>query len=204
MPNHELMLLCGKTASGKSSLCEELVRRDTPSGVRHLPMGARLRAISRGQIASRYGHVLQAEAGALARHEPAPHDMAVAVFEEFLEQAAPGLVLVDGFPRYPDRLPGFYESVQRMGARVLGICHVTVDNSTAWERLRAREQRSADVRENTRFFRERMADYRTQVLPTMNELADHYPLHSLDGTRPLDENAAALLDLYEAARLAES
>jgi len=197
----DLLIIGGKPYAGKTTLSESVGEtRGASNPTHHLPMGERLRGIAAGQIPSKYFEEVSASTEALKRHDPVPKDVTIDVFEEFIGlHPEGGLTILDGFPRFPDRLHGFQESVKRIGARVLAVCHLDVLDEVVFQRNEdeGREQRYADVDEGRPFLEERLRRFRAETLPTMRALALDYPIYRLEGTRSIEANTAELIDIIE-------
>jgi adenylate kinase family enzyme len=196
MPKTELIIIGGKPYSGKTSLSKLLgENKDIKIPIRVLSMGERLRAIGSGKIKSNYTELLANSTDALKHHFAVPKEAALAIFEEFVAEQPDSLIILDGFPRYPDRLEGFEQSINRLKAKVLAVCRVDVDDSVVFERSKNREQRYADVAEDDSFIQKRLEDYQLNVLPTLNALAHESNLYVLDGTKVFDTNLSKLWEI---------
>jgi len=196
--NPELLLIGGKPFSGKSSISRAFVDGNIDVVVRHLSMGDRLRAINKGEVESRYSNDLATDTSDLKAHKPiADKEKPIGVFEEFIEQEPADLYILDAFPRYPDRLDAFRESIQGMGARILAVCLVDVPDELSIERSKGRAQRYDDVEEDEVFVRKRLDDFRAGAMPVLAELSRDYPYYVLDGTKPITDNVAALDRIYQ-------
>lgn len=166
-----------------------------------MSMGARLRSISDGATPSRYAEELAGSHGQLAHHKAVGRpQLPNLVLEEFMAKQQ-GLVIVDGFPRYPDRVGIFKSWLQETGSRVLAVCHIEVPDAVAMERAGAREQRNPGVPEDEAFLMERLDDYYDKVVPTLALLGDLAPLHIIDGRQPLDDVAGRIVVTYSGAHV---
>lgn len=112
MKTPELLIIGGKPFSGKSTISRTYAAQSNNT-IKHLSMGERLRAISKGEVSSHYSEALAKSEGALKAHDPVAKELPIAVFEEFIREESPDLVLLDAFPRYPDRLDLFRRAVNR-------------------------------------------------------------------------------------------
>ncbi len=194
----KLIIISGKPYSGKSSLSRELSKKKYgSSSIRSLPMGERLRAIGSGKIHSHYSEMLARNTNALKQHMPVPKEAALGVFEEFITKNAGSLIILDGFPRYPDRLEGFEQSLSDLNASVVAVCRIDIDDETVYKRSEEREQRYSDVPEDFSFVERRLLDYKQNMLPTLNELSKKYPLYILSGTEPIATNLTKILDIIK-------
>lgn len=98
----ELLVIGGKPYAGKTTLSESVgLARGASNPTHHLPMGERLRGIAAGRIPSKYFEELSANNEVLKRHDPAPKDVTIGVFEEYISMHPEGgLTILDGFPSF--------------------------------------------------------------------------------------------------------
>lgn len=194
MASPEIILLGGAPGSGKSSIGEKLVELGTPQGVRHLAIGDLKRDITSGKVPSVYAEKLQQREHPGRKTGAAPSEAMTGIMEEFILLNPNGLTIVDGFPRYMDRVVPFKESMQRIGADVLAFVEVQVPELILIERLQERAARPGQKIQDPN---ERLVDHRDNIVPTLEALALDYPHYYLDGTLPLDVNASELSIIYE-------
>ncbi|HYH75448.1 MAG TPA: nucleoside monophosphate kinase [Candidatus Saccharimonadales bacterium] len=192
----ELLLLGGAPGSGKSTIAKQFVANEYVPGARHLSVGERKRAILRGEVASRYKEALSQKAYHDRISGTVGHGAMIGMVEEYIEQEPDGLVVLDGFPRYRDRVDSFRQSIDRLGARVLGLCIVEVPEHILRERLVARPVRSEQAASDPTRIDERLADHYHHIVPTLDMLSARYPSCTLDGTEPPAVNAAVLRTMY--------
>lgn len=194
MANPEILLLAGAPGSGKSSIAKRAVELDRPEGVRHLSIGDLKRSIEAGETPSAYAELLKQRAHPDRKTGAAPSEAMTGMMEEFIMARPDGLTIVDGFPRYLDRVAPFKESMQRIGAKVLGIVTVEfVPKVVLVERMSSRSERPGQKIKDPL---ERLADHWDNILPTINLLSECYPLVPLDGMMPIDANADSLAEIY--------
>ena len=129
MKNTEIILLGGAPGSGKSSIAKRVVERNTPQGIRHLSIGDLKRSIVAGEIPSAFAELLQQREHPDRKTGAAPSEAMTGIMEEFILAQPENLTIVDGFPRYMDRVVPFKESMHKIGANVLALCVVKVDES---------------------------------------------------------------------------
>jgi adenylate kinase family enzyme len=195
----ELIVLNGVPYSGKSTVSRALVASETEIKVRHLPMGETLRAIASGKISSNHASELANNMSNLKNHTQVKNpDLPILVFEEFIDQEPADLVLLDGFPRYPDRIEGFRQSIKKVGSKLLAVCEVNIPVNVVRVRNQGREQRYEDVEENEVFIQNRLAEYEVGPAIAMETLALEYPYYQLDGTQPIKDNVSTLGGIYSA------
>ena len=196
MNTPELLVIGGKPYSGKSTISKAFVEFDGDKVISHLSMGERLRAISCGAIASRHTALVSNSAQQLKNHAPVPAEAPILVFEEFVDENPSDLIVLDGFPRYMNRLQTFKESAQRLGTNIIAVCKVNVGTEVIYERSHDRGQRYEDIAENVAFIDRRLAEFRDGPLQVITALSKEYPYYELDGTLPINRNADALQDIY--------
>ena len=193
MQSPEIILLAGAPGSGKSSIGKLMISQNKPIGVRHLAIGDLKRDITSGKIPSAYAEMLQQSAHPDRKTGAAPSEAMTGIMEEFLLDKPETLTILDGFPRYMDRLLPFKESMARMGARVLALAVVEVDENVLLERLTLRAVRPGQKVQDPV---ERLTDHHDNIMPTIAALGLEYPAYVLDGALPLTENAKAMVDIY--------
>lgn len=187
----------GVPCAGKSTISRSFAGADNDIKVRHLPMGERLRGIASGQISSEYAPLLRGDTTNLKNHTQVNNpDLPIFVFEEFIDQEHADLVILDGFPRYPDRVDGFKKSIKRIGSKLLAVCEVNIPETIIRMRSNTREQRYEDVEENEAFMQKRLSEYQIGPAIVMGKLASEYPYYQIDGTQPIEDNVASLREIY--------
>jgi adenylate kinase family enzyme len=193
MLSPEVILLGGAPGSGKSSIAKKAVELANNQSVSHLSIGDLKRSIVAGERPSAYAELLQQRANN-RKSGAAPSEAMTGIMEEFI-QSSPldGLTIIDGFPRYMDRVVPFKESMQQIGANVLALCVVKVDEAVLIDRLTNRPQRSLQKLHDPQ---ERIDDHKHNIVPTLELLAQSYPSYVLDGELPIETNAEAILGIY--------
>ncbi len=199
MSNPNLVLIGGKPYSGKSSIAAAAAKMDQSGRTRHLSMGDQLRAIGAGEVESAYSNVLKANTEELKSHAPVSSETAIGVFMEFVQAKPADVIIIDGFPRYPDRVEGFRQAVKKLSTNILAVCRVEVPDSVVHERSKERQQRFNDVEEDVVFVEKRLNDYRTNALPVLDILSFDYLEYRLDGRETIEENATALTTIIATA-----
>lgn len=192
--------MTGKPGSGKSTTSALAAKQI--GNVYHFSIGEELRARAIDGKTSRYSGQIKLHADALKLHLPIPADMTAKIFEECIADSPYDTIIVDGYPQYIDRLPGFETNVAAASARVLAICRINIDDSVAASRLRSRGQRSEDVVETNNFIANRLKNYYTNIIPTIETLSQSYLVETIDGNRlPLEvaTDLAAIVKRYTQA-----
>lgn len=190
----EIILLAGAPGSGKSSIADRFVELSLVESSQHLDIGRLKRSIEVGHRQSAYAEMLREKEHLDRTTGAAPSAALTGIMEEFILECPDGLTIVGGFPRYIDRVMPFKESMLRIGANVLALCVVEVDKPTLIERLTKRPERPGQKLKDPL---ERLKDHSDNIVPTLEILAQDYPLHTLDGTLPIDTNAYVILGIYQ-------
>ena len=201
MPGIEIMLFAGAPGSGKSEIAKKIVSMELLSqGAQHLSIGDLKRSVLSGERSSKWAELLQQKAHPDRKTGAAPSEAMTGIMEEFILERPEALTIVDGFPRYADRIEPFKESMINIGASVIGLCVVETDETTLRDRLAARAPRRDQELGSAEFVEERLADHRDNILPTISSLSEDYPTLILDGGLQLDYNAQLVHNFYQELR----
>jgi len=193
----EVLLLAGAPGSGKSTIAKQFVSMELLSkGAQHLSIGDLKRSVVSGERPSRWAELLQQKAHPDRKTGAAPSKAMTGIMEEFILDNPEALTIIDGFPRYTDRIEPFKASMINIGANVLGLSVVQTDEPVLRERLAVRAPRHDQELGSAEFVDERLADHRDNILPTIARLSEAYPTLFLDGSIEPEINAALLLDFY--------
>ncbi|HSX43276.1 MAG TPA: nucleoside monophosphate kinase [Candidatus Saccharimonadales bacterium] len=190
----ELLLLNGPPWSGKTSIAKYALQESFLGGAAHLSVGDLKRKILAGKRGSAYSQQLAERTVGYRHHSVPAGDAITGIVEEFLTERGTGLTVVDGYPRYPDRIMPFDRMVTRLGARVVGLCIVEADDQILRER--SRYDRPGRPALSEAEVTERLADYHEAVTPTIAQLSERYPTYHMDGALPVADNAQALAGFY--------
>jgi adenylate kinase len=188
-----LILIHGKPGSGKSTVSR--IAAERLRNVYHFSMGDELRSRALEGKPSRYSDELKEQAEALRQALPVPAHLAANVFEECVETSPHDTIIVDGYPQYPDRLPRFNETLEKVDAKVVAIVLIEVPDVVAAERIRGRAQRAETVAEDDAYITGRLMGYSKNVVPTIAVLSSEYPVTHIDGTSSPDEVTAELMKI---------
>jgi adenylate kinase family enzyme len=194
----ELLLLTGKPYSGKSTIAKKLASETSPKNTKHFSIGDRLRGIASGEIESDHTAAVRQHSEALKQHQAiADQELPVKLFTEFIGiHSRVDLVLLDGFPRYADRISGFQTATKEIGTKLLAVCLVDVSDDVVRQRASGREQRYADVTEDEAFITSRLMDYQQNSAAVFEQLGSQVPAYTLDGTAPIAYNMTVINDIY--------
>jgi adenylate kinase family enzyme len=194
----EALLLAGSPGSGKSSIAKRFIEFNLVDGARHLSIGDLKRSITSGERPSVYADTLRDKLPPNPRTGTAPTSSMIGIMEEFISEDPHGLVIIDGFPRYADRVEPFKASMQKLGTQVLALCIVKTSDNVVRERLRNRPHRKNQALDGVDFIEQRLVDHYENIVPTLEALSRSYPTYYINGSQSLDRNAYSLFEVYRA------
>lgn len=194
----QLFLVQGKAGSGKTTA--SALAAVQLGGVYHFSMGEEVRARALHGKASRYSTELKQYAQELKQALPIPAHLAKLVFEECVQTSPYDTIIVDGYPQYPDRLPSFNATLQKLDAQVLAVGLIEIPDATARQRLHGRSRRS-NVVEDDAYISKRLASYKQNVIPVIEAFAQIYPVHAIDGSLGSPQVASQLVKLIQSYQL---
>ncbi len=193
MQSTRLLLLGGPPWAGKTSLANYVKKMSKDAKISHLSIGDRKRQIEAGKVESKYKEGLKKRTSKYKYHNVVSKDAMIGIFEEFVSEHKGELIIVDGFPRYPDRIEPFKTSLRNLEAQVVAFCKLEVDEPTL--RLRSKQPRPDRPVMREEEIDARLADYYETIEPTLDKLADLYPPYILDASLPLEDNAKVIISL---------
>lgn len=198
MMGKRLLVITGKPGSGKSTAAAIAAQRI--ASTYHFSVGDELRAIGLHGKPSIFSTELSRYSAELRLHRPVPPELATKIFGECVSSSQKKNIIVDGYPQYTNLLPGFRETVTRLGVSVIGVCHVKVSDAVARARLTSRGQRSPDVIEDEQYLDGRLLSYRENTMPTLEKLATSYPVFAIDGSQQAKDIAGTLVSIFTARK----
>jgi adenylate kinase family enzyme len=185
--SERLFLVHGKPGSGKSTASQTAAKKLGDAYT--FSMGNEIRARALHGKPSQHARELSQYTEQLRQSLPVPPDLVGKVVKECIETSPHETIIVDGYPQYPDRLPGFNSMIKELGAQILATYLIDVPDEIAKERLLGREQRLAEVAEDEAFITRRLAGFQRNVIPVIDALSQDYPVHIIDGSQ--DANGVA-------------
>lgn len=138
----EVVVVHGYAGSGKTTQCGRIAEEGLgTTTVRHISIGNRLRAIRTEAVASRFSDAISSP----NLPSPPPDDIINGVvFDAIAEPPARDMILLDGYPRYPQTVELFHDSLQANSHELLGTVFFWISQETSIERALARGQRQGD------------------------------------------------------------
>jgi len=167
----EIIVVHGSPGSGKSSQSERLVKSGVDGlSVTHVSAGNRLRAVRAGQIESNFSTFINAPDAP----RPLPDDVVNGLmFEPLMHgDAQPAdLILLDGYPRKPQTVPLFLETVRAQGHDLRGVIHLELSQEVSFLRLMARGVRHGEKIDSDSFHDFAKQRYEQDVFTTHRAVA---------------------------------
>lgn len=178
----EIVVVHGYVGSGKSTQCSRLASAGLNEvTVQHISAGNRLRGIRTGSEPSEFSRYINDPNAP----SPLPDWVVGGTIFEAISNNDSSLALVDGYPRHPEAVESFAESVLRNQHRLLGTVALQLSMDVSIQRIVARGKRDgeqvkgSDIRE--------FAEYRYQLdIQTtnlaINALSQIAPVRFIDAT----------------------
>ena len=181
-----IIVLHGTPGSGKTTHASKF-KELYSGGVEHISIGNRLRSIRLGEVKSRYKSNIDRQTETLAQSAPLNHEIVNGVVFEFIEKCpATTYVFVDGYPRFLEQLPLFFESMSQQNNNYLGIISLFISQLTCVDRLTGRKKRPGEKQVTDEFALWRFNEYQTHTIPTIARLGANSTAIDIDAEPPID------------------
>lgn len=176
----DIIIVHGAPGAGKSTLSRKFAQ--FTSGNRlifHISSGERLRAIRTGEYTSRYSQEVNDPSA------PAPLDHRLVtrvVFEDVPLNLPNSLVLIDGYPSFPEAVNPFLEAVNEGDHRLLGCLNLIISEETSMNRLAGRGARRGEriTGITSEVVGKRYGEYLTYTAETIGLLKEGFPVINID------------------------
>ncbi len=188
------LILLGPPGAGKGTQAERLKAR---YGIVQLSTGDMLRAaVAAGADVGKRAKAI------MDRGDLVPDDVMVEIIADRLAEpdVANGFIL-DGFPRTVAQAEALDALLARLGLKLDAVVEMTVDEPVLIARIvnRARETGGARADDNAETARRRFAVYVEQTAPVSSYYETKGMLSRVDGMGTMDEVAAAIAKVLDAA-----
>ena len=194
MASPEIILMGGPPWSGKSSIARKFVAAGQPEGAQHFSIGNLKRDILAGRVESDFKEQLENGPSFDVPEGAVALDAIMGMFDEYMRRNNSPLTLVDGFPRYPNRIGPFQELVRELGVEVLAFCEVQVDMDVLRQRATWKRRGRPEI---SPFEAElRLKNHFEKIAPTFKILAELYPYYIISSLLPIKDNVAELQEIY--------
>lgn len=187
----QVVLITGKPGSGKSTAAAHVAQQ---LGAYYFSIGDEMRARGLHGKHSPLTAEIQKYAEQLRQHKSVPPHLVGGVVDECINDSEKPLIIIDGYPQYLDRMPGFWTTLKKAKAEVLVICRINISDALATKRLAERKQRVAGIAEDQSYIQQRLDTYHAQTEPAISQLLDQSPLEVIDGTGGKETVATELLE----------
>lgn len=169
----KIVVVHGTPGSGKTTHASKF-KETYPNSVEHISIGNRLRDIKLGIIKSTFKRDVDQQAETLAQSAPLKHEVVNGVVFEFIQECpSTTIVFVDGYPRFLEQLPLFFESLKSTNNEYIGIINLFISKDTCVERLTKRGTRGGEKQVDPSFAIWRFNEYHTHTVPTIVKLREN-------------------------------
>jgi len=176
----DIIVVHGVPGAGKSTHCKKLTQYSINGRpVFHLSAGELLRAIRIGELDSTFSaQVNRPEAPSPLGHKLVNDIM----FEKIHSYPLDSIILIDGYPIFPDAVDPFVETIKEGNHNLLGCLHLKISIETSMSRLSAR-----GIRRGERFIgitpgvvEKRYWEYLTHTIAAIEALGEIAPVINID------------------------
>lgn len=180
-----LLAIIGKPLSGKDTQADRLIQAH-PEAVK-VSTGHILRAVAEEGETHRFwplvGHLIPVMEAGIKLPDPPIIEMIGEVVKEQIQEGKQ-LIVIAGSPRSLEQLEGFENMAQNAGAE-LKFVHISAEDAETYARSARRNEGRVD--DDPEIHTVRLDEYRTHVLPMVEQLRRQGRIHELDGMKPKDE-----------------
>lgn len=182
----EIIVIHGPPGSGKSVHSERLANEGLRGRVvEHVSAGNRLRSIRTGEIVSAYRDVVNPAPGTRVLLD---HNIMTGVIFEYVNQMpSTAIVLVDGYPRFVEAIPGFKETAEKEGHALLGCINLNISKRVSLDRVLGRGTRVGEINVSSELVKKRYQEHLDYTVPTVRELKKIVEVVSVDAESDMGE-----------------
>lgn len=138
----EVVVVHGHAGSGKTTHCQQVAAEGlAETTIQYISVGNLLRAIRANTVDSRFAAYITAPSAP----SPLPYEIVNgAIFESIEKIDYNNLLLIDGYPRHPEAVDLFHESLDAHHLRLAGTLVLDISLATSTKRVLMRGVRSGE------------------------------------------------------------